>query len=180
MIYKLLKYIAIAVLSLTLLLCLLFVILGTITNSSRFDAIAKDILNTHIDGVMEFDSLRIDMFRSFPSFHVTASNGMARSGVADIKSDTLATFDKLDVRINLFYLLSDFELHISEAKIINGKAQVYIEADKTNSWSMFRFKKQSKEKDPHKKKYHKKIKLYINNVTLAQGADFTYSNQHKE
>lgn len=180
MIYKLLKYIAIAVLSLTLLLCLLFVILGTITNSSRFDAIAKNILNTHIDGVMEFDSLRIDMFRSFPSFHVTASNGMARSGVADIKSDTLATFDKLDVRINLFYLLSDFELHISEAKITNGKAQVYIEADKTNSWSMFRFKKQSREQDLHKKKHHKKIKLYINNVTLAQGADFTYSNQHKE
>ncbi|HAC20923.1 MAG TPA: hypothetical protein DCF91_02335, partial [Porphyromonadaceae bacterium] len=180
MIYKLLKYIAIAVLSLTLLLCLLFVILGTITNSSRFDAIAKDILNTHIDGMMEFDSLRIDMFRAFPSFHVTASNGMARSGVADIKSDTLATFDKLDVKINLFYLLSDFELHISEAKITNGKAQVYIEADKTNSWSMFRFKKQSKEKDPHKKKHHKKIKLYINNITLAQGADFTYSNQHKE
>ncbi|MGL6179920.1 MAG: AsmA-like C-terminal region-containing protein [Tannerellaceae bacterium] len=180
MIYKLLKYLAIAALSLVLLLALLFVILGTITNSSRFDAIAKNILNTHIDGVMEFDSLRINMFRDFPSFHVTASNGMARSGVADIKSDTLATLDKLDVKINLFYLLSDFELHISEAKITNGKAQVYIEADKTNSWSMFRFKKQSKEKDPHKKKHHKKIKLYINNVTLAQGADFTYSNQHKE
>lgn len=155
-------------------------LLGTlyILNANhKLNDTAKAFLNHYIVGEMDFENLYLDL-KQFPTINLTAENGLLISHLYKFPTDTLATFDKLEVLIEVDKLWADsLTISIPHVKVTNGFTLVTISENGVPGWNIWRFRA------PKPKPKVKKIppqRLWIDEVQLCGKNRFIYYNHYRK
>lgn len=141
----------------------------------------KEFMNHHIEGTMDFDSLKFD-FDEFPTIRVQLNDGLLIGETELFPNDTLCSVGFLNVKINPLKILKENLIYIPYVYLESPKATVRVNKDGRPAWAIWRFKKplteeEKEEEKLKKKKKTKPIQLYIKEADIRDNPVFYYNNE---
>lgn len=125
---RLLKYSALVLLSLAILM-----VLTTLLFSDKIKEQAKIMIDSSIDGTFEFKEAKVSFFSHFPTFSVTM-NDFFLHGVPGFEKDTLLLGKELSLGVNLF---SIFGNNIKINKVYANEPRISIIMDAQGKSNLF-------------------------------------------
>ncbi|MFI3239714.1 MAG: hypothetical protein R3Y22_03905, partial [Bacteroidales bacterium] len=171
------KIVSVIIITIIGIVAILLTTLYLLNENHKLTEPAKIFLNHYIVGEMEFDNLYLDI-RDFPNVNLTAENGLLISHLYKYPTDTLATFDKLDVIIEIDKLWADsLTISVPSVKVTNGFTLVTISENRVPGWNVWRFR------SPRPRPKVKQIppqRLWIDQVQLSGHNKFLYYNHHRK
>ncbi len=123
----------------TVLLLLIGIVFYFILTPERLKPIVSDIAAEMIEGELYFDKVELTLFSTFPNVGAELSGGFLRntSGNKEYANDTIVSFDKALVMLDVLDLLSD-KITINRVELIKPKIYAYVGIDNKANWDVLK------------------------------------------
>ncbi|GEM_PF-809559 len=162
---KLIRYLVIPVISLLLLLFTgIAILLNVVFTPAKLTPIAERLLNENLEAEVQFESIELTFFSSFPHFELHIKNGnLQQKNDVMIGKDTLLSFVSCDASFNLRKLLFKEILDVKEVALVNPVIHGFIDS---NGMRNFDILKEGKSTDTESNgEFHLK-KILIRNLVI--------------
>lgn len=162
---RLIRYVVIPVVSLLLILFTgIAILLNVVFTPAKLTPIAERLLNENLEAVVQFESIELTFFSSFPHFELHIKNGsLQQKNDVMIGKDTLLSFVSCDASFNLRKLLFKEILDVNEVAIINPVIHGFI--DSTGQRNFDVLKKDTSTSTESDGEFHLK-KILIRNLVI--------------
>lgn len=121
----------------TLCVLLLVLVVLPFAFKGKILDIAKSELNKTLHAQVDFERLRLNFFRSFPSASVALDN-LYVAGVDDFEGDTLFFAESISATVNLSSLWSGTGYEITKVGLKNAKIHAIVHEDGKANWDIMK------------------------------------------
>lgn len=135
--------------------------------------VAKNELNKQLNAKVDFETLKISLFRNFPNASVSVRE-LQVVGTGDFSQDTLVNGKEINLVIDLKSLFSDTGYEIKNVEINNARMFAHVLKDGRANWDIVKTDSTAKE-DTTPSKFSLKLKNFI-----IKNADIRYMDEQGE
>ncbi|MDR2125647.1 MAG: AsmA family protein [Prevotellaceae bacterium] len=166
--------------SLAILIILLVLIIITVPTLFRgkIESAAKNIINEKVNAHVDFNNLKLSIFRTFPN--VTASlENITVSGINTFEGDTLADIKSISAVVDIWALIKG-DFVIKSVSVDNPRITALLLADGSANWNIIKedepeTQQTTEEKSSGFKLSLKKLEIKNANIVYADEADDMYA-----
>ncbi|MDR2292589.1 MAG: AsmA family protein [Prevotellaceae bacterium] len=166
--------------SLAILIAVLILIIIAVPTLFRgkIESAAKEIINEKVNAHIDFNNLKITIFRTFPNVAVSLEN-ITVSGIDDFEGDTLADIKSLSVIVDVWALLKG-DFVIKSVLIDNPDIKARLLANGNANWNIMKADEtdieQTAEESSEFKLSLEKLEIKNANIRYNNEADEIFAN----
>lgn len=138
----------------------------------------KSIANERLNGELEFDEIKVNLFKTFPSFSFELSNLSLSAPDSLSKKAKLVELDKVYVKINFWQLLQN-NVQFQGLKLSNGLVHIFKDSNSISTTDVFKTQAQSEESSEDNNglyQFDDKMSIEINHLRMV----FEYAEKNSK
>ncbi|MDR1553455.1 MAG: AsmA family protein [Prevotellaceae bacterium] len=160
--------------SLAILIAVLILIIITVPTLFRgkIESAAKKIINENVNAQVDFNNLKITIFRTFPNVTVSLEN-ISISGIDNFEGDTLADIKSISVVVDVWALIKG-DFIIKSVSVDNPYIKARLLADGNANWNIMKQDDEDMEQTTDEESSEFKLsleKLKITNANIVYDSE---------
>jgi len=96
----------------------------------------KSLINENVNARVEFEDVRLSMFKRFPNLNV-GMNNLTVTGTGQFEKDTLVRFDSFDAEVDLFSMFGK-NIAVKGIYLIKPRVHAKVAADSAVNWDIMK------------------------------------------
>ena len=108
------------------------VVINFVFTPEKLTPKAVELANDYLNGQLELGSVELTFFSTFPDLEVTLKNGLLTSS----NSDSLLSFESLDIFLNPVSIVSDEKIHVDKLAIVTPVIYANLDKGGVTNWNI--------------------------------------------
>lgn len=146
-------------------------LLNFVFTPEKLTPLVERVANENINGRVSLKSVELTFFSTFPNFSLAIDNGalMGRERDTTLVTDTIVSFDRLDVVVNPIALIKNNEIIVHAIKLERPHIYAAITPSGKTNWDVLKVDSTSAQNEAISSKASGELKINLDGISINNG-----------